>query len=207
MSLRRCARCKCTFYASAEAQRRHWPLHKRSCRPVTVAERGAVAAMDLATCCLALRRDLEAGGTACTVPLLAREEVRVRRHLALPRRDRAPVEERTPRAVPEVIVPDGPDVLAARVTELRRAHPARHLVAPLGLHHPGAARRTPRALAIDVPRRHRVQCAARNSRGGPAYTRSDGVWRSLVAHSLWERGAVGSNPATPTRSQARSAIL
>jgi hypothetical protein len=24
------------------------------------------------------------------------------------------------------------------------------------------------------------------------------VWRSLVAHSLWERGAVGSNPATPT---------
>ena len=27
-----------------------------------------------------------------------------------------------------------------------------------------------------------------------------GVWRSLVAHSLWERGAVGSNPATPTQS-------
>ncbi len=27
-----------------------------------------------------------------------------------------------------------------------------------------------------------------------------GVWRSLVAHSLWERGAVGSNPATPTRT-------
>ncbi len=25
-----------------------------------------------------------------------------------------------------------------------------------------------------------------------------GVWRSLVAHPLWERGAVGSNPATPT---------
>src|SRR5262249_44520484 len=29
-------------------------------------------------------------------------------------------------------------------------------------------------------------------------SRSHGVWRSLVAHSLWERGAVGSNPATPT---------
>jgi hypothetical protein len=27
-----------------------------------------------------------------------------------------------------------------------------------------------------------------------------GVWRSLVAHSLWERGAVGSNPATPTQT-------
>lgn len=27
-----------------------------------------------------------------------------------------------------------------------------------------------------------------------------GVWRSLVAHSLWVRGAVGSNPATPTRA-------
>src|SRR3954453_21494424 len=36
----------------------------------------------------------------------------------------------------------------------------------------------------------------------PAPVRLDsgrhGVWRSLVAHPLWERGAVGSNPATPT---------
>src|SRR4029453_10506001 len=31
-----------------------------------------------------------------------------------------------------------------------------------------------------------------------------GVWRSLVAHSLWERGAVGSNPATPTDTTRRS---
>ena len=33
-----------------------------------------------------------------------------------------------------------------------------------------------------------------------------GVWRSLVAHSLWERGAVGSNPATPTTSNSRNKI-
>ena len=26
-----------------------------------------------------------------------------------------------------------------------------------------------------------------------------GVWRSLVAHVLWEHGAGGSNPFTPTR--------
>jgi hypothetical protein len=32
----------------------------------------------------------------------------------------------------------------------------------------------------------------------PSAPQVDGVWRSLVAHSLWERGAVGSNPATPT---------
>ena len=32
----------------------------------------------------------------------------------------------------------------------------------------------------------------------PCTVRCIGVWRSLVAHSLWERGAVGSNPATPT---------
>ena len=26
-----------------------------------------------------------------------------------------------------------------------------------------------------------------------------GVWRSLVAHLLWEQGVVGSNPFTPTK--------
>ncbi|CCH20801.1 hypothetical protein MILUP08_45694 [Micromonospora lupini str. Lupac 08] len=31
------------------------------------------------------------------------------------------------------------------------------------------------------------------------------MWRSLVAHSLWERGAVGSNPATPTVVSVRVA--
>ena len=43
--------------------------------------------------------------------------------------------------------------------------------------------------------------------GAPtAYTsRRHGVWRSLVAHSLWERGAVGSNPATPTVVRGRVA--
>ena len=35
-------------------------------------------------------------------------------------------------------------------------------------------------------------CGRRLDSGG------HGVWRSLVAHPLWERGAVGSNPATPT---------
>ena len=33
-----------------------------------------------------------------------------------------------------------------------------------------------------------------------------GVWRSLVAHSLWERGAVGSNPATPTTVMSRDMV-
>jgi hypothetical protein len=33
-----------------------------------------------------------------------------------------------------------------------------------------------------------------------------GVWRSLVAHSLWERGAVGSNPATPTRKSRPAGV-
>jgi integrase len=41
--------------------------------------------------------------------------------------------------------------------------------------------------------------AGRQARAETAYTSPrHGVWRSLVAHSLWERGAVGSNPATPT---------
>src|SRR6266480_4414059 len=42
--------------------------------------------------------------------------------------------------------------------------------------------------------RHRMQFAAARTLSPLA----PGVWRSLVAHSLWERGAVGSNPATPT---------
>src|SRR5215208_1239591 len=46
------------------------------------------------------------------------------------------------------------------------------------------------------------------ARGAPVASRLDscrhGVWRSLVAHSLWERGAVGSNPATPTRATRSS---
>ena len=29
----------------------------------------------------------------------------------------------------------------------------------------------------------------------------------MVAHSLWERGATGSNPVTPTRSDRVAAIL
>src|SRR4051812_2573884 len=33
---------------------------------------------------------------------------------------------------------------------------------------------------------------------GCLHSARHGVWRSLVAHPLWERGAVGSNPATPT---------
>ena len=33
---------------------------------------------------------------------------------------------------------------------------------------------------------------------GPSGDR--GVWRSLVAHLLWEQGAGGSNPLTPTIS-------
>src|SRR5258705_12372724 len=42
--------------------------------------------------------------------------------------------------------------------------------------------------------------APRRARGGSMHLHwpRHGVWRSLVAHSLWERGAVGSNPATPT---------
>ena len=29
----------------------------------------------------------------------------------------------------------------------------------------------------------------------------NGVWLSLVEHSLWERRVAGSNPATPTNSR------
>ena len=36
--LRRCGRCQCTWYADAEAQKAHWPLHARSCRLVDATE-------------------------------------------------------------------------------------------------------------------------------------------------------------------------
>ncbi|KAI9016199.1 hypothetical protein DFJ74DRAFT_679753 [Hyaloraphidium curvatum] len=31
--IKRCSRCKTTFYCSAECQKRHYPLHKASCTP------------------------------------------------------------------------------------------------------------------------------------------------------------------------------
>ena len=34
-------------------------------------------------------------------------------------------------------------------------------------------------------------------------TDGGGVWRSLVAHLLWEQGVGGSNPSTPTIFRAR----
>jgi MYND finger len=37
--LLRCSRCKDTYYRDAEAQRAHWPLHKKVCKPLDVAER------------------------------------------------------------------------------------------------------------------------------------------------------------------------
>ncbi len=50
-----------------------------------------------------------------------------------------------------------------------------------------------RALAAG----HRRALAARYAPVAPD-DGAAGVWRSLVAHSLWVRGVVGSNPATPT---------
>ena len=29
----------------------------------------------------------------------------------------------------------------------------------------------------------------------------NGLWRSLVAHLLWEQGVAGSNPASPTHDR------
>ena len=34
--------------------------------------------------------------------------------------------------------------------------------------------------------------------------RGGGVWRSLVAHLLWEQGVGGSNPSTPTTFSGRA---
>ena len=46
---------------------------------------------------------------------------------------------------------------------------------------------------------------------GPEYYarlawRAAGVWRSLVAHLLWEQGVGGSNPSTPTRIRDRDQV-
>src|SRR5439155_17132264 len=52
----------------------------------------------------------------------------------------------------------------------------------------------PLSYAREGPQRTGRQPGAPSAYTSPRH----GVWRSLVAHSLWERGAVGSNPATPT---------
>ncbi len=65
----------------------------------------------------------------------------------------------------------------------------------------------PSGAACGLPDRHALRGNGVDGHKGAAIgcgraaarRRCHGVWRSLVAHSLWERGAVGSNPATPTR--------
>jgi hypothetical protein len=90
--------------------------------------------------------------------------------------------------------------------------PACHSVPTKGKVGPSAA------ACATLPRQHVGGPSQRASQGQSGFSRPDGprltpltsdvrtlgrsapgVWRSLVAHSLWERGAVGSNPATPTR--------
>lgn len=63
--------------------------------------------------------------------------------------------------------------------------------------------RTSRAAPrlVTGPRCCRGSAAPRNivaSRTSGDISSAAGIWRSLVAHSLWERGVVGSNPAIPT---------
>ena len=33
-----------------------------------------------------------------------------------------------------------------------------------------------------------------------------GVWRSLVAHLVWDQGVQGSNPCTPTKNNEKSSL-
>ena len=70
--LLRCTRCKRTFYASREAQKAHWPLHKRSCREVGEDEARSIDALSLDPCFAALKRSLQQGGDATTELLMAR---------------------------------------------------------------------------------------------------------------------------------------
>jgi hypothetical protein len=84
--------------------------------------------------------------------------------------------------------------------------------------HQGQSPPLSRLMCDFAPRQHATSHSKPASQGQSGFSRPDGprptpltsdvrtlgrsapgVWRSLVAHSLWERGAVGSNPATPTR--------
>jgi hypothetical protein len=52
------------------------------------------------------------------------------------------------------------------------------------------------------------ECRNDRSGGSALYTLPGGTWRSLVARSLWEREAAGSNPAVPTNgSPAKGTVL
>ena len=70
--LRRCGRCRLTFYGDAAAQRAHWPLHGPTCAFVDAAARSAVAAASADAAAAALARDVAGGGSPTTSLTLAR---------------------------------------------------------------------------------------------------------------------------------------
>jgi hypothetical protein len=51
---------------------------------------------------------------------------------------------------------------------------------------------------LDDHRMHRIGLGSTDRLVRSLTSRNDGMWRSLVAHLLWEQGVGGSNPLIPT---------
>ena len=73
VQLLRCMRCRDTYYVSADAQRAHWKVHKKTCRDVAPAELEEIRSMNMHQTYTAIKNRLQ-GATpdALTAPLIRR---------------------------------------------------------------------------------------------------------------------------------------
>ena len=73
MAMRRCSRCKATYYSSVSAQRAHWPIHKTTC---SLGDSAAVEQLGLKSCTTLMKQKLRNPTVLCGNTVLIMRKIR-----------------------------------------------------------------------------------------------------------------------------------